>query len=322
MGEHIRFPVMCRGTLLWWTLPPPDMAFVTFKDDNLSLPRSSIEPSFFDPHVVFRNGEVSTSPLAFLMALGFKRKKAEAMLPITLDAMRALFTNLVRDCTYPPSHYVAATMRARGIEGPGPERFGPIDVFGLRRTLTVEGGDDDEAFAADFQDEGPEVGSPFRDSYPVAFASPSMVSHGVPDVAVASGFRAHYPEDTKCFEDDLQAVVDRLTETFDKIGKAEARIARSRHALADVAGMIAPESCKPAQQAAVTCIEEQLEIHEASAREDIVHAHRLLAGHPPWVPGRASLKRYLQALERRIFPPGVVPAASIEMSAMEMEDID
>ena len=299
LGTVTRFPVMARGALLHWVPPPGNVEALLFEDDRTFLPRECFDTAYFDPVVVYQDGRCSVSPAAYLNALGIPLRQAASMLPITPSGLGSLFAEITAKAIYPPSHFVDAVMKARNIPGPGLEKFGSLDFFGLQQTITVEDGDDRASFLADLEAHGPKVGAPFYDAYHEPFDLPSMVSHGSP--APAGRFEDAYPEVWSSFDDNFREQITFLAETFEELDKELASITLGGGLDPHNVGIWTDcdRSGPPVIAAAGREVSGKLAKLERSARMGIKEV--LQYSGSPMMRGHHELKAFCGRLESRLF---------------------
>ena len=226
------------------------------------------------------------------------------MLPISPTRLGSLFLEITKTAIYPPSYFVGAVMEASDIPGPRPEKFGPLDFFGLKQTISEEDGwtsDDRAGFLADLAIHGPEVGAPFFDAFQEPFDLPSMVSHGSP--APAGRFEDAYPEVWHTFDDSFREQLTYVAETFEELDKELASITLGGGL--DPRQVVIWTDCDksgrtpPVIAAAGKEVSGKLADLERSARMSISEILRYSA--QPMMPGHRELKAYCGRLESRLF---------------------
>ena len=201
LGRPVRFPVMCRGSVIHWTPPPEDLqlTFVSPEDHPLNKieidAKETRKPSFH-PYVIYMNGQVTFCQKAYMRALGFTKDQVDAMWPLPVHLLEQHYSQQTRFHTSPPSHFVACVMRVAGIPGPDPDTFGPLDYLKFEDQAGVHFGNHELAGVMDlwyppeddredlFQEylayRGPRRGEhKFANVFDGAFAKASMVSHGM-----------------------------------------------------------------------------------------------------------------------------------------------
>ena len=234
LGRPVRFPVMCRGSVIHWTPPPEDLQLTFVSPEQHPLNKIEVDvretrKPAFHPYTIYSNGQVTFSQKAYMRALGFSQDEITAMWPLPVHLLEYHYSQQTRFHSSPPSHFVACMMRVAGIPGPDPDTFGPLDFLDFEDQAGVDFGnhelagvmdlyyppedDREDLFQERLEFRGPRRGvHEYADVFDNAFAQASMVAHGTQAVPEGGEEIANNEEVVESFGGDFGFTRSALAE--------------------------------------------------------------------------------------------------------------